>query len=350
MWPKRAAATAENRARTARWRAEQDELRRRVVTCPLPPPRFVAGVDCAFVDGAFEDGAAPKSASVNGASVKSASVDGASVAGAFVKDAQVQGAFVKRAASERAKASGTADAADPPAGRVFAAAVVWDCSERCCVERVSVDLPLEVPYIPTFLSFREGPAVTAALRKLSHPFGAILFDGQGLAHPRRCGLATHVGVQLDRPSIGVAKSRLIGTHADLPKNAPADVPLMDNAATPSRGHERSPTSRRRHNLAPGAASAETHSPGINGSDDPPENGGSARSPDHPPEQTDGPEQIGIVQRTRSNVRPLYISIGHRCDLPGARAVVLACLTRYRLPEPTRLADIEVALAKKRREP
>src|SRR5690606_10448334 len=94
---------------------------------------------------------------------------------------------------------------------IFAAAVVYDRVEQRLVEVAHASGRTGAPYIPGYLSFREGPTVAAALRKLRHPFGAVCFDGQGYAHPRRCGLATHVGVELDVPSIGCAKSRLIGT-------------------------------------------------------------------------------------------------------------------------------------------
>jgi deoxyribonuclease V len=88
--------------------------------------------------------------------------------------------------------------------------------------------PAEFPYVPGLLSFREGPAVTQAVRALQHEFGAILFDGQGFAHPRRCGIASHLAIKLDRPGIGVAKSRLIGTFGKLASNAGATAPLMDD--------------------------------------------------------------------------------------------------------------------------
>ena len=144
-----------------------------------------------------------------------------------------------------------------------------------------------MPYFPGFLSFREGPAVLAALRALRHPWQAALFDGQGYAHPRRCGLATHLGVLLDVPAVGVAKSRLRGEHGDPPLAAGSTAPLVD-----------------------------------------------------------GPEQIGIVLRTQRGVRPVYISVGHRIDLDSAVRLALACCTRYRIPEPTRIADIEVAKLKR----
>lgn len=134
------------------------------------------------------------------------------------------------------------------------------------------------PYIPGLLSFREVPAVLAALAQLDTPPDVILCDGQGLAHPRRFGIACHVGVLLDRPTIGVAKTRLIGTHAPLADRRGAWQPLLD-----------------------------------------------------------GNDVIGAVVRTRAGTRPLYVSVGHRISLPTAIALVLQCTPRYRLPETTRQA-------------
>jgi deoxyribonuclease V len=171
---------------------------------------------------------------------------------------------------------------------VFAAAVVYDREEKKIVEIAHAHHPAEVPYIPGFLSFREGPTLLRALARVKHPFGAILFDGQGYAHPRRCGLASHMAVTLDVPGVGVAKSRFIGDFTDPPAKAGSSSPLMDKG-----------------------------------------------------------EQIGLVLRSRDNTNPLFISIGHKVDLPSARELVLACLTRYRIPEPTRQADIEVAKLKKK---
>src|SRR5436190_5509054 len=130
------------------WKAEQIEMRRRLIVQPLNPlPRFVAGADAAY--------------------------------------------------SEDKKI-------------VLAAAVVYDRVEQRIVEIVHATRPVEYPYIPTFLSFREGPAVLQAIRSLKHEFGVICFDGQGYAHPRRCGFASHMSIILDVPGVGVAKSRLIG--------------------------------------------------------------------------------------------------------------------------------------------
>lgn len=134
------------------------------------------------------------------------------------------------------------------------------------------------PYIPGLLSFREAPAVLQALEKLRRPPDLLLCDGQGLAHPRRFGLACHIGVLGGIPSIGVAKTRFVGTHGEVPDRRGAWLPLMD-----------------------------------------------------------GPEVIGAVVRTRTGVKPVYVSIGHRVSLESAIDFVLRCAPRFRLPEPTRWA-------------
>ena len=124
-------------ALVAEWKAEQARLRERMVVAPLAPlPRFVAGADCAFADNKQT---------------------------------------------------------------IFAAAVVYDRERQRILEVAHAVRPAEFPYVPGFLSFREGPAVRQAVRALRHEFGAILFDGQGFAHPRRCGLAAHLAIQLNQP-------------------------------------------------------------------------------------------------------------------------------------------------------
>jgi deoxyribonuclease V len=138
--------------------------------------------------------------------------------------------------------------------------------------------PTRFPYVPGYLSFREIPQVLEALEQLAAPPDLILCDGQGLAHPRRFGLACHLGVVTNIPCIGVAKSRLIGTDAEVPAQKGAWVPL-----------------------------------------------------------TDKEETIGAVVRTRTNVSPVYVSAGHRVGLPTAIDFALRCTTRYRLPETTRWA-------------
>jgi deoxyribonuclease V len=138
--------------------------------------------------------------------------------------------------------------------------------------------PLTFPYVPGLLTFREGPSVLNALEKLTVSPDLFIFDGHGMAHPRRIGLAAHMGVVLDHASIGCAKSRLIGKH-DEPGDAVGDwVPLCDHEVT-----------------------------------------------------------IGAVVRTQPGVSPLYVSIGHRIDLPTAVDFVLRCIRDHRLPETTRYA-------------
>ena len=176
---------------------------------------------------------------------------------------------------------------DAASDRMFAVALVWDRLEDRVVERVVRSARIDVPYIPTFLSFREGPLVSEAILALRTEYGAILFDGQGTAHPRRCGLATHVGVSLDKISVGVAKSRLCGTYDPPADETGAVSPLMHRGET-----------------------------------------------------------IGLAVRTRPRCNPLFISPGHRITLEDSLRLTLACRTRYRLPEPTRLADIEVEKAKR----
>ena len=171
--------------------------------------------------------------------------------------------------------------------QVFAVALVYDREEQRVIEVAHVTRPVEAPYIPGFLSFREGPAVSEAIGRLSHSFGAVCFDGQGYAHPRRCGFASHVSISLGVPGVGVAKSRLIGTYQEPGPRVGASSPLMDRD-----------------------------------------------------------EQIGLVLRTKDNTAPLFISVGNKVDLDSAAALVLACCTRYRVPEPTRQADIEVARLKR----
>ena len=132
--------------------------------------------------------------------------------------------------------------------------------------------------MPGLLSFRELPVVLEALEQLSTPPDLVLCDGQGIAHPRRFGIACHLGLLTDIPSIGVAKSRLCGTHEQPPNQRGAWTPLYL-----------------------------------------------------------GEEVIGAVLRTRCGVKPLYISPGHRISLDTAIRMVMACCTRYRLPETTRYA-------------
>jgi len=159
-----------------------------------------------------------------------------------------------------------------------AAVVVLSFPDLVPCEQVVVRRRVRFPYVPGYLSFREIPVVLAALARLHLKPDLLVCDGQGLAHPRRFGLACHLGVLTGMPSIGCAKSRLIGEHGAL---APAK-----GAWTALR---------------------------------------------------DGEETIGAVLRTRRLTKPLYVSIGHRVSLPTAIDLVLRCTTIYRLPETTRAA-------------
>ncbi|HUU01954.1 MAG TPA: deoxyribonuclease V [Myxococcota bacterium] len=172
-------------------------------------------------------------------------------------------------------------------GVFFASVIVLRLPELEVVEKVAAHHEPTFPYVPGLLTFREGPVLLAAIRKLEHVPDVFIFDGQGIAHPRRMGLAAHMGLWLSIPTLGCAKSRLTGTHAD---------------------------------------------PG-------PKRGCSTRLLDHG-------EQIGTVLCTRDGVKPVFVSPGHLADFSSSTRLVLSCCTRYRLPEPTRLADIEVARVKR----
>lgn len=172
------------------------------------------------------------------------------------------------------------DAAFPDRGRTTrAAAVLMRFPGLELVEEAVHEQATELPYIPGLLSFRELPAIVAALRRLSTPPELVLCDGQGRAHPRRFGIACHLGVTTGLATIGVGKSRLCGRHDEPGQEKGDAVDLVD-----------------------------------------------------------GDERIGRVVRSRTRVRPLYVSVGHRVSLETAVELVLACTPRYRLPEPVRRAD------------
>jgi len=164
------------------------------------------------------------------------------------------------------------------AGTGKGAAVVLSYPGLEIVETKVVTDRIEFPYVPGLLSFREAPLILAALEKITVTPDIIIVDGQGMAHPRRMGLASHLGLFLGVPTIGCAKSRLCG---------------------------------------------ECEEPGSE-----------AGSYD---DLTDSGEVIGTALRTKTGVKPVYVSIGHMIDLPSAIRWVLACCRGYRLPEPTRLA-------------
>ncbi len=195
---------------------EQLALAKKIRLTPLErPPRYVAGVDCAFVED-----------------------------------------------------------------KIIAVAVVFKVPELTCVEEKWVIEETEFPYIPGLLSFREGPALVSVIKRLSTKPDVILFDGQGIAHPRRVGIATHIGILLDVPTIGCAKSKLVGEYEEPEDRRFAHTPLVYKE-----------------------------------------------------------EVVGVVLRTKKGVLPIFVSPGHRITVDDALRVVTLCVARYRLPEPVRRADL-----------
>jgi len=164
------------------------------------------------------------------------------------------------------------------AGR--AAVVVLDYRSQELHEVSIVEGDIDFPYIPGLLSFREAPLALRAWKRLKSRPDLLMVDGQGIAHPRRMGIASHLGLLLNTPSIGCAKSRLIGTHSSLPEKAGSYRLLREQN-----------------------------------------------------------EIIGAAVRTKHGVQPVYVSIGHMIDLDSAISLVLACCRSYRLPQPTRLAHM-----------
>jgi len=223
-----------------------------------------------------------------------------------------------------------------------AAVVVLDFPSLAPREQAVARQPTRFPYVPGFLSFREAPAVLAALAQLRQAPDLLLCDGQGIAHPRRFGIACHLGVLTGIPSIGVAKSRLIGTHGAVPEEKGAWVPLLDYPSSPSDRDEDSrllPLSLRERGKGEGSI-PHPRAPLPQGEGSEPRalardlvRAGARRGA-----LRAHPEIIGAVLRTRTGVKPLYVSIGHRVSLETAIDYVLRCTTRYRLPETTRLAD------------
>jgi deoxyribonuclease V len=156
---------------------------------------------------------------------------------------------------------------------------LMDTRTQELITTVIATSPTNFPYVPGLLSFRELPAILEALTCLPRKPDLLMVDGQGVAHPRRLGIAAHLGVVSGIPSIGVAKSRLCGKHGDIPPEKFADVPLMDKN-----------------------------------------------------------EMIGYVLRSKEKCNPLYISAGHRISHETALSITKNWITKYRLPEPTRIAD------------
>ena len=151
------------------------------------------------------------------------------------------------------------------------------------VEAATAQQETRFPYIPGLLSFREAPVCLEAVARLTCQPDLFMIDGQGVAHPRRLGLASHLGLFFDEPTIGCAKSRLVGTYEE-PGSERGTYSLLH----------------------------------------------------------DGEDVIGAVVRTRSRIKPVFVSVGHKCTLEDAIRITLACATRYRIPEPTRLAHQAVS--------
>jgi deoxyribonuclease V len=173
------------------------------------------------------------------------------------------------------------DISSPDAqGIARGAVVILEYPDLDIVEAKEAQGKITFPYIPGLLSFRESPLILAACEKLCNVPDLILIDGQGVAHPRRFGLASHVGLCLDLPTVGCAKSILCGQHGPVGEEAGSHAELLDNG-----------------------------------------------------------ELIGAALRTKSGVKPVYVSVGHKIDLASALQWVLNCCRGHRLPEPTRLAHL-----------
>lgn len=169
--------------------------------------------------------------------------------------------------------------------KIIAAVVVLKPPDFAVIETASAVRKVTFPYIPGLLSFREAPVCIAAVEKLKSKPDVFIIDGQGIAHPRRLGIAAHLGLFFDKPTIGCAKSRLTGVYEEPGLEKGAYKLLKDKKGTPN-----------------------TQS-----------------------------ETIGAVLRTRTNVKPVFVSVGNKCLLKDAIEITVACAVKYRLPEPTRLA-------------
>ena len=171
----------------------------------------------------------------------------------------------------------------------LAAACVFSFPELELLDVKTACVKVTFPYIPGLLAFREGPAVIKVIRRLKPRPDVVLIDGQGIAHPERMGIASHVGLMLGIPAIGCAKSRLVGDHAEPGKKAGSRSVLSYQG-----------------------------------------------------------EEVGAVLRTRDNVRPMFISPGHLLDMEDSVSIVLACVRGFRMPEPTRQADLITKKMKRER--
>jgi deoxyribonuclease V len=168
---------------------------------------------------------------------------------------------------------------DPETNLAFAGVIVYQFPQLREVERRMARRTLRFPYVPGLLSFRESPVLLAAIEQLRTEPDLILVDGHGIAHPRRFGIACHLGLLLDRPTIGCAKSILVGEAAEPGVRAGSTAPLVDKG-----------------------------------------------------------EIVGTVLRTRDRVKPIYVTTGHRVSLESAVRIARQCLDGFRIPKPTREAD------------
>ena len=170
-------------------------------------------------------------------------------------------------------------ALEPETNIAYAGVIVYRFFDLKEIERTEAAAPLQFPYIPGLLAFREGPILLKAFAKLQTKPDLVMFDGQGIAHPRRLGIASHLGLWLDLPTIGVAKKVLVGKHQE------PDLTIGSQTTL-----------------------------------------------------TDKQEVIGMCVRSRTKVKPIFVSIGHKIDLPTAVKLTLSCLDGTRIPKPTREAD------------
>ena len=182
--------------------------------------------------------------------------------------------------------AGTAVAFDPSYDTIHAAIVILQYPGMELVEQHGISEEIRFPYVSGLLAFREGPPLMHLVRKIKHQPDVILFHAHGQAHPRRFGLASHLGVLLDVPTIGVSTRILVGQHEELDNERGDQAPIIYK---------------------------EQH--------------------------------IGIALRSKNNVKPVYVSVGHKTDLSSAIDIVMGCVTRYRRPEPLRMAQIAVNVQK-----
>jgi deoxyribonuclease V len=166
--------------------------------------------------------------------------------------------------------------------KMIAGVIVFEFPNLKAIEKQSFISPVNFPYIPGLLTFREGPSILAAFKKIKNEPDIILFDGQGIAHPRRMGIATHLGLFLDKPTIGCAKSRLSGKYTSVGEEKGDYAPLKE-----------------------------------------------------------GEEILGAVLRTRKKVKPIFVSPGYKIDLSNSIEIVLKCTDKYKLPVPVREAHLFV---------